>query len=144
MVNNDKIPQDLLIDDNEREFNSQFEFFKLLYRIMERKNLAYESGDIESFYRSTMNLLTCAKPKLDAEGHKTETEAEIIALRGIWNKIIGLLNIRDDNIKQKNIKLIEFEIMEVFNRVNFLIFESGIIYPKRKRKSVEELREEDY
>jgi len=136
------LPKDLEIDDTEREFNSQIEFFKELYRIRERRNLFYESGQAENFFRSTRSLLSCASPKLQAEGINTKDMKD--KLKTIWNKIMSLMMIKDENIKAKNGKLYEFELMEVSDELNEMIHNAGIIYPKKVKKTIEQSREEDY
>lgn len=143
-MNNIETPKDLEIDDTAVEFNSQIEYFKMLYRIQERRNIAYETGIIEGFFRSTMNLLSCSAPKFKAEGYTKESDELERELTGIWNKISSLMSMPDVKIKEKNARIYEFELMKVSSKINQLILESGITYPKKKKKTIEQAREEDY
>jgi hypothetical protein len=143
-MNNIETPKDLEIDDTAVEFNSQIEYFKMLYRIQERRNIAYETGIIEGFFRSTMNLLSCSAPKFKAEGYTIESEILERELTGLWNKISSLMSMPDEKLKQKNARVYEFDLMKISSKINQLILESGITYPKKKKKTIEQAREEDY
>lgn len=132
----------LLIDDNQKEFNSQIEFFKLLYRVMERRNIAYESGDFDSFYRSTMSLLLNSAGKLDKEN--IDINILYKRLETIWNKVVADERTNNKMLINSNKKSYEFELVRLNSELMGHLIESGIIYPKKFFKTIKQAREEDY
>ena len=141
-------PEELMIEDGDKEFNSQFEFFKLIYRIKERRNLINETGGIDRLakldlvFKAMDDLLAETSPKLKDE--KIETEGLKTELRLLGKKLYSSVLIQNQEVRNKNSIAIELDLQDIYYKINQLIHEAGIIYPKKKRKTTEEAIEEDF
>lgn len=109
-----------------------------------QRDTAYIEGDINKAYRATLSLASNVTPRLAIAGlNYGDLSTELLKFGG---KLRSVLYNKNNNsaLLEKNINLLEEELIILNTKLNQLIDESGLIFPKKEKKTIKELREADY
>ena len=134
-----------VIDVSDREFNSQNLFFLRVHKICERRDLAAEMLNLISYAAACLSLFKEVKPKLIKEKIEGVGEIEDM-LKFSYKKVMDNEYINRNNAieRDNNRRTLFLELWEGDSLLTQAIHLAGIIYPKHKTMTIEEIAEKDY
>lgn len=131
----------------EKPFNMAIMFLTRLDNRLNERDGARIEGNIIKWFRSLRSIYTNIYFKVKEAGHEKEEEE----LNKLFKKVENLLSIQINNNPDINSQIQGIAIGEVEKildsvdlKLNTLMYEYGLIFPKKKFLSIEEEIEGDY